>query len=301
MPFYVIILTVNGRERPEGLFEANDDAHAATEYPKNIPGTLNSVQRQLSYRRCEFDALEHRPRMARPQLGTTSYVNMPGPGPLYVMEENAQPSLSHNDVSLSSSVNQLSILVTNIKSIFHSVEPDQNNIGVYGHLVRNTLLLAAMEFENECKGVLTANGYTPSGGPTRWSTADFIKVLNPLRLTEYELQLGYYPAIQPRSPFVGWNDQAPTQSLPWYDAYNAVKHDRESNFHRATMEHAIDAVCACAIMLAAQYRLIRNWKDQIGDFFLFRKHPDWPIEQRYVNRVRPNHPKQWIPKLYDFR
>ena len=107
MPFYVIILTVDTRESEEALFEANDDAHAATEYPKHIPSPLSGVRQQLTYRGCEFDALEYRPRMARPQLGTTSYVNMPAPGPLYVMAENAQPALPHNKTSLSSSLNQL--------------------------------------------------------------------------------------------------------------------------------------------------------------------------------------------------
>lgn len=63
-------------------------------------------------------------------------------------------------------------------------------MGVYGHLIRNTLLLAAMEFENECKGVLSANGYTPAANPNRWTTGDFVKALQPLRLTEYEVQLG---------------------------------------------------------------------------------------------------------------
>lgn len=167
MPFYVIILTVGASESAEALFEASDDAHAAIEYPKHIPGPLNSVRHQLSYMCCEFDALNYRPRMARPQLGTTSYINMPAPGPLYVMAENAQPALPHDRASLSSSLNQLSIIVGNINNIFHSVEPDTNNMTVYGHLIRNTLLLAAMEFESECKGVLTANGYAPPGGPTR--------------------------------------------------------------------------------------------------------------------------------------
>lgn len=300
MPFYVIILNVNGGESSEALFEANNDSHAATEYPKNIPGTLNGVQHQLSYRRCEFDALEHQPRMARPQLGTSSYINMPGSGPLYVMAENAQPQLPHDNNSLASSLNQLALLVASIRDIFYSIEPHQNNINVYGHLIRNTLLLAAIEFENECKGVLSANEYTPVGNTNRWTTGDFVKVLHPLRLLEYEVQLGYYPAIIPRLPFAGWNSQAPTQSLLWYDAYNAVKHDREANFARATVEHAIDAVTACAIMLAAQYRIIPNWKEQIGGFFVFRKHPDWPIEQRYVNSTRPGRPRQWSDRPFSF-
>jgi hypothetical protein len=126
------------------------------------------------------------------------------------MAENAQPALPHNKTSLSSSLNQLSILVGNIKKIFHSVEPDTNNMMVYGHLIRNTLLLAAMEFGNECKGVLTANGYAPLGGPTRWSTVDFVKVLQPLRLTDMKYSLAIihrYPAA--RRSQVGAHKQLP--------------------------------------------------------------------------------------------
>ena len=38
------------------------------------------------------------------------------------------------------------------------------------------------------------------------------------------------------APFALWEEARPTGSLAWYDAYNAVKHDRERNFSRATLE-----------------------------------------------------------------
>ena len=40
---------------------------------------------------------------------------------------------------------------------------------------------------------------------------------------------------------------------------NAVKHDRENAFSKATLENAIDAITACAIMLVAEYSLIPSW------------------------------------------
>lgn len=299
MPVYVIVLTVGTRETPEGLFEAIDDTHAAIEYPKHIPSAYRGVPHQLSFRRCTFDALQYHPRMARPQLGPNSFINMPGPGPLYIMAENKQMALPHNASSLASSVNQLSVFTRNLREIFYSVEPDQNNLNVYGHTIRNTLLLAAMEFENECRGVLSANGYVPPNGQDRWSTVDFVKVMQPLRLAEFEVRLRHYPSIAPRFPFANWNDQAPTQSLVWYHAYNAVKHDRETNFSRGTLEYAVDAVTACAIMLAAQYRIIYNWKDQIGDFFHFYDFPNWTIENRYVNWTGTAR-QQWDAVPYNF-
>ena len=60
--------------------------------------------------------------------------------------------------------------------------------------------------------------------------------------------------------------------------------NHEFRGYRATLEAAIDAVTACAIMLAAEYRVIYSWKDQIGDFFSFVKSPKWTPTQRYTFR-----------------
>jgi hypothetical protein len=56
--------------------------------------------------------------------------------------------------------------------------------------------------------------------------------------TEYEWRV-----IEPLLP----NKPRGTQELKWYDAFNAVKQNREAEFERATLGHAIDAVSACAI------------------------------------------------------
>ena len=55
------------------------------------------------------------------------------------------------------------------------------------------------------------------------------------------------------TPFAQWSDVAPTKSLAWYDAYNAVKHHREAEFSKATLEVLLDAVAALHIMQVAQW------------------------------------------------
>jgi hypothetical protein len=279
MPTYIAISNVNGNERVADVFEADDDQDSNAKFRQKKLDQYDGPQCYTTHKRAEVDALKYYPRMARPQIGFSSYLSSQAPGPLFNVEENAQPPLPHDAVSMSSSLNQLTILVRNLEEIFRSVEPSQGNMQVYGHLIRNTLLLAAMEFENECKGVLKANGYVPKG---QWTTKHFVKVLSPLRLQEYAVDLAFYPAISSRKPFQSWNGQVPTQSLTWYDAYNDVKHDRESKFQRATIKAAINAVTACAIMLAAQYRVIWSWKEQIGGFFSFTQSPQWLPTQRYV-------------------
>jgi hypothetical protein len=60
-----------------------------------------------------------------------------------------------------------------------------------------------------------------------------------MRLDEYGVEFPSYPRLPPISPFAGWgSSDKPTQALAWYDAYNAVKHNREAEFERATLGHA---------------------------------------------------------------
>jgi hypothetical protein len=74
-----------------------------------------------------------------------------------------------------------------------------------------------------------------------------------MKLQDYGVYFSSYPWMPFVTPFKTWEDGAPTKSLPWYDAYNAVKHDREGQFERATLECAFEAVAGCLVMLLAQY------------------------------------------------
>ncbi|PZQ98337.1 MAG: hypothetical protein DI539_29490 [Flavobacterium psychrophilum] len=59
--------------------------------------------------------------------------------------------------------------------------------------------------------------------------------------------------MQEWSPFRDWDVIKPTVSLVWYDAYNAVKHNRGVNRHKASLKTVIDAVAAIHVLLEAQY------------------------------------------------
>jgi hypothetical protein len=74
-----------------------------------------------------------------------------------------------------------------------------------------------------------------------------------MRLDQYMVKLLRYPEIPEVVPFLGWHTAKATQSLAWYDAYNSVKRHREANFALARLQHAIAAVVACVVMLAAQF------------------------------------------------
>jgi hypothetical protein len=292
MPFYIVETWVNLYDKMfVGLVDVPD---ATTDIKSFVSQQLRlSTEKILNVSKCEFSPGEYLPRMARPQLITDYYINVPGKGPLYISGENMASTLPHDPSALANSVNQLTILVHELDDVMRFIQPDKTNLHCYGHHTRNALLLAAMEFENECKGILREHDYLVD----RFNTNDFVKLAFPLRLAEYTIQLSHYPGLDPISPFKGWNSDAPTQSLPWYYNYNACKHDRERDFEKGNLLSAINAVCAVAIMLTAQYRIIDTWRDQIGEFFQFREHPKWEQGQHVLPPADGN---SWTPLHHQF-
>jgi hypothetical protein len=139
-------------------------------------------------------------------------------------------------------------------------------------------MVATMEVESHCKAILRANGVKSE------ATKDYVKVLPALKLDEYEVMLSPYPRLKPVMPFSRWSAAQPTKSLPFYDAYNGVKHDRESESQRATLELAVSSVAACAVLAAAQF----GWNDIFGrhraleEFFAFGRAPHWDYGDLYM-------------------
>jgi hypothetical protein len=76
--------------------------------------------------------------------------------------------------------------------------------------------------------------------------------------------------------------------LPWYGAYNGVKHNRDGNFPQASLYAAFDALTAFFIMLCAQY----GWDFALtGDaaspaFFRLKASPQWSPSEYYTPAYR---------------
>jgi hypothetical protein len=145
----------------------------------------------------------------------------------------------------------LRILLHKLGAIFETIEPSTANQATYGHLVRELLLLACNEVESSWAAVLRENQYPATRNG--WNTTDYVKLLGPMVLDAYKLSLRSYTDFPDFAPFESWNSSTPTKSLPWYDAYNKTKHDRESNLRYATLENAVHAVGAAVVMFCAQF------------------------------------------------
>jgi len=105
----------------------------------------------------------------------------------------------------------LKLLLAKMQDIFETVEPGSSNLQTYGHKTRELLLIAAMEVEASWAAALKANKYAGD----RFTTKDYVKLLEPMRLDSFSLILRSYPEFPGFTPFEGWDAQAPTKSLGW--------------------------------------------------------------------------------------
>lgn len=235
-----------------------------------------------------LDPCQYYPRMARPPDQHPQ--QFPG----------KYPGSNDDAHAIAMSLGQLNVLTRQLEEICQTVHPAPNTLETYGHAIRNLLILACTEVESHWRGVLVENGLKKNS----YKTSDYVQLLVAMQLDKYSLDFPSYPWLSTKRPFQGWNSTTPTQSLGWYDAYNAVKHDREQSFHRATLAHAFDAVGACAIMMLAQYGdSISNWNDSNpARFFSINERPVWNLSEVYTIDYKNSDAEneRWNPVSYPF-
>ncbi len=188
------------------------------------------------------------------------------------------------------------LLQKDLQDLFDFVEPADNNCPCYSYRIHSLLLRACIEVEANCKAILKENGYSKKkkGEDVYMNMNDYKKIDFTHRLSSYQVKVPYWNGIKGlRAPFLAW---ATGNSLPWYDAYNATKHDRLYGFQIATFEHLIDACCGVLVLLSAQFgtndfspgtkRLALAGSNDgtesgIGDYFRVKFPDDWPMNLRY--------------------
>lgn len=186
------------------------------------------------------------------------------------------------------SLQHLSTLKERLTAVFNTIYPAGDNIKSYGHEIRNILILACTEVEAQLKGILRANGYELNTAKAdkkfEFSMNHYFKLFDILKLKRYSIDLPYYSELIKIKPFAEWALlPSPTDSLPWYKAYNDIKHDNELKFPEAKLTHAINAVCAVYVLLLAQYgSKIPFGTDLLGSFFQVRNSPTFSIEELYL-------------------
>ncbi|MGR3562957.1 MAG: hypothetical protein ACU0FH_16800 [Heliomarina sp.] len=177
------------------------------------------------------------------------------------------------------SARHFSSLMRTLEEILETVEPTVQNFDTHGNRIRNLLILTCTECENQMRGILRANGIDKP----RYKTSDFARLLEVMRLAEYSVIFTEMPWLGEFSPFADWSADAPTQSLTWYDDYNAAKHDRTNNIHRARLEAVFNALAGLWVLMTAQHGA-NAWRTNSGSerTFTCTFCPRWRYSDVYV-------------------
>jgi hypothetical protein len=198
------------------------------------------------------------------------------------------PTFQAEQVYIANARGQLTVLARKLEMICQTIQPAEKTLEVYGHEIRNLLILSATEVEMHWRGILIANGSQLQ----RQNSNEYVKLADPLKLVDYAVSFRDFPDLPPIRPFAGWIREDPTGSLGWFDAYHGVKHNRESEFERGTLRHAFEAVSACIVLLVAQFGPVAL-NAELSSLVRVTV-PDWPIGEMYLSRpdkLTPiNHP-----------
>ncbi|HXU29307.1 MAG TPA: hypothetical protein VN851_01915 [Thermoanaerobaculia bacterium] len=183
------------------------------------------------------------------------------------------------------------LLLKDVQELFDYIEPADVNLTCYSYRVHALLLRACVEVEANCKAILKENSYRKSGA---LNMEDYRKIDKTHLLSSYKVKVPNWSGNQGiREPFLGWATSSP---LLWYQAYNATKHDRYSEFEQANFGHLIDACCGVLVVLSSQFETNDfapgDWllsaggpndgmRSGIGGYFRVQFPESWPVDLRY--------------------
>jgi len=111
---------------------------------RQTPWLMDGVTEGLFYQ-ATLGPGEYYPRMARP-IALASEPMLWSPS---VLKEND---------FVASARSQLTSLTRKLQTVCQTVQPSKKNLDVYGHEIRNLLIVAATEAEMHWRGILTLNG-----------------------------------------------------------------------------------------------------------------------------------------------
>jgi hypothetical protein len=114
---------------------------------------------------------------------------------LYYANEVLQ-ALGTSESEHRSAEQALRLLVERLDDILMYIEPDSSGLRAFSHKTRELLILACTNVENTWRYYMRVAGVEPAGGGD-FTTRDYVQLLEPLHLSEYELSLRSYGTVPP--------------------------------------------------------------------------------------------------------
>jgi len=191
-----------------------------------------------------------------------------------------------------------------LRLLFEYVEPSDQSRLAYSYRIHALLMRTCIEIEANFRAILEENNFTT---PPRRSLnmTDYRKVDVTHHLSSYRVMLPIWdgaPLIV--APFEVWRPfrglaHSGGIGLPWYQAYNASKHDRQQEFKKANFENLISAVTGLLVVISSQFR-DRDF-DAGPAALLVSGHDYHAMEAATGGLFRISYPHDWSDsELYDF-
>jgi hypothetical protein len=197
------------------------------------------------------------------------------------------------------------ILIQNdLQLIFEYLEPSDECRTAYSYRIHALLMRTCIEVEANFKAILEENNFTPP--PKRsLNMTDYRKVDATHHLSSYEVMLSIWNGTRPiLKPFEPWKAARGLPnpnglSLPWYQAYNASKHDRQDEFKKANLGNLVIAVAGLLVLVSSQFR---GQDFGAGSPALELSGHDYhPMEASIGSLFRIKYPDDWVAAdSYDF-
>ncbi|MFG1374484.1 hypothetical protein V5F32_20095 [Xanthobacter oligotrophicus] len=172
--------------------------------------------------------------------------------PGLLLQDEIHIGLDTNSQKARAAEQAMLILLQRLDEIFLFIEPSLRNLDTFGHKTRELLILASTEVENSFVDFIKISG-PPTYPKRQLTTNDYVKLLDPLHLSDYQVSFLQYENIPAIRPFEHWSSTNPAKSLSWYDAYNKTKHNREMNFDKSTVLNCIQAISANLILFSVRH------------------------------------------------
>ena len=105
------------------------------------------------------------------------------------------------------------------------------------------LLLSASEFEEIAKALCSESGHAVSNKANITEISKTILYLYP-SIINSKINTSY----QITTPLAEWSVTGPNSGLPWWKAYNKIKHDRTNNFESANLNNCLNVLASLMVL-----------------------------------------------------
>jgi hypothetical protein len=144
--------------------------------------------------------------------------------------------------------NYLLAIENDLEKLSRYIEFDERNYDCFSVEIARILLSAGAEADVVCKQLCRKLKKSSSAENIN-QYRDEIKQAYP-QIFDFDVLLSRYGLE--RKPWKNWKD---INGVPkWWTAYNKVKHHRDSDYHRANLENAIDSVAGLFVMTLYFYK-----------------------------------------------